>query len=457
MDSESAILILKIFIEDVEDLLAQEKGKQHEGIQSEPESVLQEHLEELRASAQFHEDAQIAKSFTRACQKDAGAIAEFVSQEEQATSDHEMALRLAGMQVPSLPAPDKRVELLTNVAQWATFTPPSDSNEHIEEDDVLSVTDALSVFSLPYDSKEDSESFDQQCGSSSKYKGKEPESTIPRAPCVSCGDFVLPFDSIKLPCDPEPHTWCRQCIFGLYEASLRDEQLHPPRCCRVPIELEDIQDFLSHDLVAAFLDKTIEFSTRDRTYCSQPRCSAFIPSEKILNGIATCPACGEKTCEQCKHEAHEESDCPEDPSVQSVMQIAAAEGWRQCSRCKRMIELTQGCYHMRCLCKHQFCYLCGATWKTCPCEQFAEERLLDEAERQAAREGQADDPAAIERARAFILERHECRHDSGRARRWWARGAGGNCHICHLRWRWLLECPDCYLRCCVGCRLNRLD
>lgn len=36
--------------------------------------------------------------------------------------------------------------------------------------------------------------------------------------------------------------------------------------------------------------------------------------------------------------------------------------YRQCRKCKTIIELNQGCNHMTCKCSHQFCYICGKDW-----------------------------------------------------------------------------------------------
>lgn len=30
-----------------------------------------------------------------------------------------------------------------------------------------------------------------------------------------------------------------------------------------------------------------------------------------------------------------------------------------------------------CRCKHQFCYVCGAKWKTCACQQWQEDHLQE--------------------------------------------------------------------------------
>ncbi|KAN0108496.1 hypothetical protein V8E51_008238 [Hyaloscypha variabilis] len=48
--------------------------------------------------------------------------------------------------------------------------------------------------------------------------------------------------------------------------------------------------------------------------------------------------------------------------------MAQEKKWKRC-KCGDMIELTQGCNHMRCRCGREFCYLCGEPWRTCDCPQ----------------------------------------------------------------------------------------
>ncbi|GAB1310970.1 hypothetical protein MFIFM68171_01180 [Madurella fahalii] len=38
-----------------------------------------------------------------------------------------------------------------------------------------------------------------------------------------------------------------------------------------------------------------------------------------------------------------------------------------------MIEHSSGCYHMNCHCGHEFCYLCGKTWRSCRCPSYMTE------------------------------------------------------------------------------------
>jgi len=69
--------------------------------------------------------------------------------------------------------------------------------------------------------------------------------------------------------------------------SMQDETLMPPRCCQqnIPIELAR----LTLEERKNFDAKHLEFTTKDRLYCSELTCSTFIPPERIVNGIGTCP------------------------------------------------------------------------------------------------------------------------------------------------------------------------
>lgn len=82
--------------------------------------------------------------------------------------------------------------------------------------------------------------------------------------------------------------------------------------------------------------------------------------------------------------------------MKELMGVAKRNRWQTCPNCKEIVELDQGCYHItyvlrslmaltptnslnRCRCRHQFCYLCVAEWKTCGCPVWDERNIIDAA------------------------------------------------------------------------------
>jgi hypothetical protein len=71
----------------------------------------------------------------------------------------------------------------------------------------------------------------------------------------------------------------------------------------------------------------------------------------------------------------------------------------RCFRCNALVEHNQGCRHMTCLCKAQFCYVCGLKWQTCECDdnQLERAQTLAQVRRQQQRERQTAEQAATVR------------------------------------------------------------
>ena len=96
----------------------------------------------------------------------------------------------------------------------------------------------------------------------------------------------------------------------------------------------------------------------------------------------------------CKRAAHPlGQDCPDDAELEAVLKMGERSGWRRCYKCRTLVELVQGCTHITCRCKAQFCYICGAVWDPqvgcpnfCNGEEEMERRRAEEEARQAALE-----------------------------------------------------------------------
>jgi len=168
---------------------------------------------------------------------------------------------------------------------------------------------------------------------------------VPRRRCISCQDMVVLPYLFRTVCD---HDYCGTCLLRLFNYSLVDESLFPPRCCRNLInpEDDDVAYFLEPEVVAKYWQKKVEVETIDRTYCSDPRCSIFLRPQDIVGGRATCATCKKETCTMCKAPVHD-GDCPADEATQEILAMARENGWQRCRFCSHMVGISTGCNHMR--------------------------------------------------------------------------------------------------------------
>lgn len=320
IDDASAALILELQLEDIDTLQAQVSGKQREGTYSDAELALlltSQQLESLRSNLS---DRRMTQSIANAVQQDGTLLAAVAFEEDVACRDHLFARRLNG--------------------NGATH----DVAEHSETiDDQL-----LSKLAGMYLSEDTGLELFNACeegetgGLSSRRGGGAVENRRINRYCVACQETKKYFDVMSGPCN---HEYCRNCLRELFEASLTDESLFPPRCCRQPIPVQSVGIFLTKDIKQRFEEKMIEFSTPNRTYCCNARCSVFINADEIEGDIATCGSCGSATCTLCKASAHN-GECPHDTALHAVVDLANEENWQRCYSCRSIVQLEVGCNHM---------------------------------------------------------------------------------------------------------------
>ena len=160
----------------------------------------------------------------------------------------------------------------------------------------------------------------------------------------------------------------------MFERATRDESLFPPKCCQTVIELGLARDYLDVPLMALYQSKAREFGTKDRVYCYNPVCSAFLGGATAAATALRCAYCRAETCGSCKEAAHPDRtrclNSEEESRDEALLAFAREQGWQRCPDCRYVVERTDGCFHMTCRCAKEFCYLCAATWKTCECPRF---------------------------------------------------------------------------------------
>ncbi|KAH0263242.1 hypothetical protein KCU91_g12857, partial [Aureobasidium melanogenum] len=188
--------------------------------------------------------------------------------------------------------------------------------------------------------------------------------------CVACEEQLPPKDLTLTSCG---HCYCGSCLSLVFNATISDESLYPPRCCaQTPIPIEHAKRFLDSGFEETFRDKGVELNTIDRTYCSNPTCSAFILPEDYVRDRATCHKCWQRTCIVCKAPGHE-GDCPADLELAALLKYAEDMGWQRCYNCLSVVQRHNGCSHMECRCGANFCYNCGRRifveeTTRCPCQ-----------------------------------------------------------------------------------------
>lgn len=321
IDDATMALILQLQNEDVEELLRAKKGKGRAGEQSDADFAVAVYQKELEDRITVLADQRMSRSFTQAVISDATLLSESLAQENTAVRDRALAHSLAERRAP--PA-----------------TPEQMTAEDVLDDGIIARLVALYVSGRNEDPSQDDNSAVAE--SSVWAASRQKPSAVTLRHCTVCDSKKSLFDVFRTPCG---HDYCQDCLSALFQFSTTDETLFPPRCCRQEIPLQLVKLYLSPELIQKFEEKSVEFKSSDRTYCSEPTCSSFISSDNIDGERATCIACGTRTCTICKNNAHD-GDCPEDTATQQTLETGREQGWQRCYNCRRLVELDTGCNHI---------------------------------------------------------------------------------------------------------------
>ncbi|TVY78272.1 hypothetical protein LSUE1_G005877 [Lachnellula suecica] len=170
-----------------------------------------------------------------------------------------------------------------------------------------------------------------------------PVALLDGKPCTVCQEL---FDERVLAIAPCEHAYCLFCIQDFFTRSFTDEALFPPKCCQQPILPESVKNYLTKKIRTTFVEKQIEFSTVNRTYCANTKCGAFIVAPKSPKKWLCCTKCKAMTCAACKSGMHAKGECAESPDTKKFKQLASKEGWQECPTCGRTVDLMHGCHHI---------------------------------------------------------------------------------------------------------------
>jgi hypothetical protein len=213
-----------------------------------------------------------------------------------------------------------------------------------------------------------------------------PISSMPLPTCTACLD-PLPGPHLLI----DSHALCHACFRHLFTLALSNESSYPASWAGRPLSATRYAHILGPELLAAYSAKATEYACppHERVSCSRadpPRrpeaCGKFVGrwrGEKDSQfGVARCVKCEDcawYTCLRCEEsfstrdvagsEAAIEHEC--DATRDGELDERAFRGlqqgreWQVCPNegCKRRVELSDGCNHVRCVCRMHFCFLCG--------------------------------------------------------------------------------------------------
>ncbi|MCJ1334892.1 hypothetical protein MMC09_000157 [Bachmanniomyces sp. S44760] len=207
-------------------------------------------------------------------------------------------------------------------------------------------------------------------------KAVEPEEQIE---CLTCLSDDIPISkSAKLACH---HRMCHDCLRRIFTLSVTDPQHMPPKCCTSDhIPLKHVDKLFDLKFKMKWNKKYQEYTTKNRLYCPAKGCGEWIKPANIhmdtsggANGgrkYGKCSRCKTNVCTTCNGKWHRSRECPKDEATARFAEIAKKEGWQRCYNCSATVELKEGCNHMTCRCRAEFCMICAAKWKSCDCPWF---------------------------------------------------------------------------------------
>ncbi|KAK3984827.1 hypothetical protein QBC44DRAFT_251972 [Cladorrhinum sp. PSN332] len=200
--------------------------------------------------------------------------------------------------------------------------------------------------------------------------------------CVVCGDEkkVSGFPVRVTEGCKHDVTICKECLEKWLESSAEAGNWRRLRCpdpeCEEVLEYASVKRYASGETFGRYdrwmLNDSLEgvegFERCLASGCGyghihDPACEVF----QCRNS-----KCGKRHCIK-HHIVHENETCTEYERRQErreeenkKSEKVVSEMAKECPKCKRMVHKTQGCNHITCTCRHEWCYICFAPFMTTP-------------------------------------------------------------------------------------------
>ncbi|CAD8088656.1 unnamed protein product [Paramecium primaurelia] len=202
--------------------------------------------------------------------------------------------------------------------------------------------------------------------------------------CQICLEKIVFKEMAPLYCQ---HIFHQKCLNQYCVHQMGDKKI-PIKCpsqCNQTIIYQDLIEVLDQKQLSEFQQLSfkayVQSLGNQYSWCPTPNCTYVFIVEKSFQ--LDCPVCQKKYCLECKIEYHNGFSCKEYQEKQKTQSRQKNEKYfddrfysfikgakfKQCPQCKYWVEKSQGCNHMTCLCKFQFCYVCGGVYNKCECKK----------------------------------------------------------------------------------------
>jgi len=222
-----------------------------------------------------------------------------------------------------------------------------------------------------------------------------------RGVCIACCSSFAISQMHSLPCQ---HRLCSDDLKSFVSSAYQTKSF-PLKCpfdgCET--EIPDEVAFLCMDQQDSenYTRNAVISGLENVIYCPNSKCS--LPFEyddgNVLQEIPVqCPSCHYQFCKKCRFEAHLNLTCEQrqeqihnadEEGKKQLLELAKMNKWQGC-QCGYVFEKVNGCNHMTCRCRREWCYTCGKHFtdlhakgyhcenKSCHCPQqhYSESHVL---------------------------------------------------------------------------------
>nr|TKW33297.1 hypothetical protein SEVIR_2G224700v2 [Setaria viridis] len=181
--------------------------------------------------------------------------------------------------------------------------------------------------------------------------------------CGICLETLPIFDLFHgMPC---PHKFCARCMDTYIEGRTRAGEVPipcPDPACKEEgngggvLHPEDCKKSIDFAVFCSWSDQLTENAIPPslRIYCPNRECRIMLESTctNKTPSKASCPACNSIMCKACglywSIDSSDQHDCAEGAEAMLVKKLASERKWKQCPRCRMLVEKNMGCDVMTC-------------------------------------------------------------------------------------------------------------